>query len=176
MKRYLALSVVVLFTGSVLAADFELAGMKSKLPENWKEEEPSNKMRMAQFKLPKAEGDKEDGELALFQFPGGSGTIEANLARQTAKFQPAEGEKELKTKVEKIKVGKIEATYQDVSGTFKKKAFPMAKDFTPVAGYRQLYVVFTIADKGEYYMTLLGPDKTVEKHKKDFEEWVKNFK
>ena len=175
MKRYLALATAIVFAGSALAADFELAGMKSKLPAGWKEEEPSNKMRMAQFRLPKAEGDKEGAELAMFQFPGGSGSVDANLARQVAKFEPAKGEKEVKSKVEKIKVGKIEATFQDVSGTYKKKAFPMAKDFTAVPGYRQLYVIFT-TDKGEFYMTLLGPEKTVEKNKKDFEEWLKNFK
>ncbi len=175
MKRYMALATAIVFAGSALAADFELAGMKSKLPEKWKEETPSNNMRMAQFKLPKAEGDKEDAELALFKFPGGSGAVEANLKRQVDKFQPAEGEKEVKSKVEKIKVGSIEATYQDVSGTFKKKAFPMAKDFTAVPKYRQLYVVFTTND-GEFYMTLLGPEKTVEKHKKEFESWLKSFK
>ena len=111
-------------------------------------------------------------ELAFFVFPGGSGTVKANLDRQLAKFVE-EGRKD---KVEKTKIGEIEATYQDVNGTFKKKKFPMAPDFTPVEGYRQLYVVFEAKDGKQYYMTLLGPKATVEKHKKAFDEFLKNFK
>ena len=176
MRRLFLTAAVVLAAGFAAAADkgtaVELAGMKSTTPETWKEETPSSQMRMGQFKLPKAEGDKEDAELALFVFPGGSGTVKQNLDRQLAKFVE-EGRKD---KSDKIKVGEIEATYQDVTGTFKKKPFPMAEKFTPVEGYRQLYVVFE--DKGgkQYYMTLLGPAKTVEKHKPAFEEWLKNFK
>ncbi len=150
----------------------ELAGMKSTTPADWKEEKPSSSMRMAQFKLPKADDDKDDAELALFVFPGGSGSVKDNLARQLAKFVD-EGRKE---KVDKTKVGTIEATYQDVSGTYKKKPFPMAEKFEPVKDYRQLYVVFEDKDGKQYYMTLLGPQKTIEKHKKGFEEWLKNFK
>jgi hypothetical protein len=170
--RLLLTAVVALVAGPVVAADVELAGMKSKPPADWKEEPPSNTMRMAQFKLPKAEGDKEDAELVLFVFPGGSGTLKQNLERQLAKFQP-DGRKE---KTDKIMVGAIEATYQDVSGTYLKKPFPMAKEGTPIADYRQLYVVFEAKDGKQYYMNLLGPQKTVEKHKKAFEDWLKNFK
>ena len=150
----------------------ELAGMKSTTPADWKEETPKEKMRLTQFKLPKAEDDKDDAVLALFVFPGGSGSVKDNLARQLAKFVE-EGRKE---KVDKTKVGTIEATYQDVTGTYKKKAFPMAEKFEPVKDYRQLYVVFEDKDGKQYYLTLLGPQKTVEKHKKGFEEWLKNFK
>ena len=158
------------------AAVVELAGMKSATPADWKQEMPSNTMRLTQFKLPKADGDKEDAELALFVFPGDSGSLQQNLDRQVAKFQPAAGKDKVGQKVEKIKVGATEATYQDVSGTFIKKPFPMAEKGTPVPDYRQLYVVFVGTDGKQYYMTLLGPARTVEKHKKPFEEWLKNFK
>ena len=154
------------------AGDVELAGMKSAAPAAWKEEPPSNSMRVAQFRLPKAEGDKEDAELALFSFPGGSGSLDANLKRQIDKFTP-DGRKDT---TGKIKVGEYEAAYQDVTGTFKKKKFPMATDFTPVEGQRQLYVVFEGKDGRQHYMTLLGPAKTVEKNKAEFEGWLKNFK
>ena len=40
-------------------------GMKSVTPAEWKEEKPSNSMRLTQFRLPKAEGDAADGELAF---------------------------------------------------------------------------------------------------------------
>lgn len=177
MRRIFALAIVAVAASAAYSEDnknkpLELAGMKSTPPADWKEETPSNQMRLSQFKLPKAEKDKDDAELALFAFPGGSGSVEANLKRQLDKF----AEEGRKDKTEKIKVGTIEATYQDVSGSFMKKAFPMAKDFTKMENYRQLYVVFESKDGKQYYLTLLGPKDTVEKHKKGFEEFLKSFK
>jgi len=150
----------------------EMAGLKATTPAEWKDEKPSSNMRFQQFKLPKAEKDAADAELAFFVFPGGSGTVEQNLKRQLDKFV----EDGRTDKVAKIKVGEIEATYQDVAGTFKKKAFPMATDFTKVEGQRQLYVVFEAVDKKQYYLTLLGSKDTVEKHKKSFEDFLKSFR
>ena len=174
--RLLTTLAILLSTSFAMAQDkgttVELAGLKSTTPKEWKEETPSNSMRVAQFKLPKAEKDKEDAELAIFMFPGGSGTVKQNLERQLAKFIE-EGRKD---KTEKSKVGDLEATYQDITGTYKKKPFPMAEKFTLVPDFRQLYVIFEGKDGKQYYMNLLGPKNTVEKHKKGFEEWLKNFK
>jgi len=178
MNRFaMATLTAAMFAGATFAADYELAGMKSKVPAGWKEEQPSSTMRMGQFKLPKAEGDTEDAEIAVFRFPGGSGTVEANLKRQLAKFKTPEGKAEPENKVDKMKVGTKEATIQDVKGTFLSKFPPFAPNAktTEKADWRQLYVVFS-DDKGEYYLTLLGPGKTVEKHKKDFEEFLTSFK
>ena len=178
MKVASLVTVAIAFiAGPATAADFELAGMKSKVPAGWKEENPSSTMRMGQFKLQPAEGDKEGAEIAVFYFKGGSGTTEQNLKRQLAKFKAADGKDEPENKVEKIKVGKVEATYQTVKGTFLSKFPPFAPNakITEKTGYEQLYVVFT-TDTGDYYLTLLGPAKTVEKHRKDFEEFLKNFK
>jgi hypothetical protein len=178
--RLIAAAAASLLTAAVAFAEdkgtpVEIAGLKSTAPADWKSEKPSNEMRIYQFKLPKEKDDKDDADLVVFFFKSGSGTVEQNLKRQVAKFNPADGKDKVEEKVEKIKVGTIEATYQDVSGTFIKKASPMATDGTPMPGYRQLYVVFESKDH-QYYMTLLGPAKTVEKHKKAFEEWLKNFK
>ena len=176
--RFLPAIFAVAFASSyVLADDVELGGMKSPIPKGWKQEEPSSNMRLTQFKLPKAEGDKEDAELIIFFFKGGSGSADDNLKRQLAKFKPAEGKDKVEAKVEKIKVGKIEAPYQDITGTYLKKDRPFdpAAKAVEKANFRQLYVVL-ITDSGDFYPTLVGPAKTVEKHKKDFDAWLKNFK
>jgi hypothetical protein len=55
---------------------------------------------------------------------------------------------------------------------------PNAK-VTKVADFRQLYVIFEVKEGDgsvTYSATLLGPAKTIEKHKKAFDEWVKSFK
>jgi hypothetical protein len=153
----------------------EWAGMKSTTPGDWKREEPSSRLRQDQFRLAKAEGDKEDAEVAVFFSPGGGG-VDANLKRQIAAFQPADGKDKVGEKQEKIKVGAHDAVLQEVTGTYLKKPFPMAQKGTPVPGYKQLYVIFETKDGAVGSMWLRGPEKTVEKHRKEFVEWVKAFK
>ena len=174
MKFLSALAAATFLSAAALAADVEIGGLKGKTPAGWKEEEPVGSMRLAQFKLPKAEGDTQDAQLIIYQFPpGSSGTADANLKRQLAKFS---GKPEVKT--DKITVGTIEAPYQDITGTFlqKKRPFDPADKGVAQKDFRQLYVVLLIPGKGDYYPTLVGPAKTVEKHKKDFDEFLKNLK
>jgi len=161
----------------------ELAGCKATTPADWREEPlPPKSLRMMQFKLPKAEGDPEDAELALFVLRGG-GAVEANLKRQEAKFEIPPGvRREDAIQVEKFSFGgKYEAYLQDIRGIYLKKFPPFAPDakITRVPDYRQLYVIFEEQENGGtvvYSMTLLGPAKTVEKHRKAFVDWVKSFK
>ena len=177
MKCLSALLTSALLAGAALAADVEIAGMKSKTPDSWKEERTTSDMRLAQFKLPKAEGDPEDAQVIVFYFRGGSGSAEQNLQRQRAKFKPADGKDKVEEKLDKIKVGTHDAPYQDLTGTFlqKKRPFDPADKGVARDNYRQLYVI-VLTDKGDYYPSMIGPAKTVEKHKKAFDDWLKNFK
>ena len=100
-------------------------------------------MRLAQFKLPKADGDDEDAQLDHLLLQGRVRDAPSeNLARQLAKFKPAEGKDKLDVKVDKIKVGTLEAPYQDITGTYlqKKRPFDPADKGVEKANYRQLYV------------------------------------
>jgi hypothetical protein len=177
MRMLIAAVLSAALAGGLTAADkgvtVQWGGYKSTTPAGWKEETPSNKMRLAQFKLERAKGDPADAELALFESPGG-GSIQANLERQVKKFELP---KDTKPKVSKIKIGKDNATYQDITGTYLKKFPPFDPNakITKVEDYRQIYVIFE-GDKAIYSLTLIGPAKTIEKHKKEFDEWLKNFK
>jgi hypothetical protein len=160
----------------------ELAGMKSTTPADWKEEPlKQGSLRMMQFKLTKADGDTEETELALFALPGG-GSVQANLERQEKKFEVPSGKKpEDVIKTEKIKLGTHDAVYQDIQGTYLKKFPPNDPNakITKMPEFRQLYVIFENKEGDTtklYSMYLIGPAKTVEKHKKGFDEWLKNFK
>lgn len=180
MKRFLlSATVLAMFAVSASAADsVVVAGLKGAVPAGWKEEEPSNRMRLIQYKLEKAPGDAEDAELAVFISPGGGG-VEANLKRQEAKFKPADGAKpEDAVKLSTITVGPHKASYQDISGTFQQKAAPFDPNSKVVEkkNYRQLYVIFADDDMNVVSFILVGPAKTVEKHKKEFETFMASFK
>src|SRR5258708_19794173 len=51
-----------------------------KAQDGWVVEQPSSKMRAAQYKLPKAEGDSEDASLVLYYFgPSQCGSPQATI-------------------------------------------------------------------------------------------------
>jgi hypothetical protein len=178
MKFLSTLAASAILAAVGIAGEVEIAGMKSKSPAGWKEEPTTLDMHLAKFKLPKAEGDPEDAQLTIYYFKGGSGTAEQNLQRQRDKFKPATGKDKVEEKLDKLPIGKMEAPYQDLSGTYLSKFPPAAPNakITEKPDFRQLYVVLLVPEKGDYYAALVGPAKTVEKHKKEFEEFLKNFK
>jgi len=156
-----------------------LDSLKSQVPADWKEEKPGNQMRAYQFRIPKVKGDAADAELVIFYFgPGAGGSTADNIRRWKGMFLTPEGKKidDVAT-VTKMKVGDVDVTYLDVKGTYKFKARP----FDPNAkeerrpDYRMLGVVFE-SKKGPYFFRLVGPDKTVTQHKKEFDKFLKGFK
>jgi hypothetical protein len=182
MKRWLAALPVAVCLVALASADdkpvvVEIGGLKSPAPAAWKKENPPEKlkaMRHAQFRIAKAEGDPEDGEVLVSYFGSqGAGTTESNVARWKGFFEPPAGEK---AKVEKFKVGDSEVTWVDLQGTFKSSnpAEPGSKAVMK-PNYRAIYVAFP-TKKGPYYLRLLGPAKTIDGQHKAFEQWVKNFK
>lgn len=158
----------------------EFGGLKSAAPKDWKRQEPSNKLRLYQMLVPKADGDKEDAELVVFFFgAGGGGGTEDNIKRWKTQFIPPEGKTiDEVSKLEKYKVGKeADVVALDITGTFKYKFppnSPTAKEERK-PGYRRINVIFD-TDKGAYFITLTGPAKTVGKHKDAFDSWLKAFK
>ena len=153
-----------------------LDGVKSRAPAEWKQEDPSNRMRLTQFRLPKVEGDKHDAEIVIFQGIGGS--AKANIDRWKMMFLPPEGKTiDDVAKVSEISVGEAKAPFLDIKGTYKYKERP----FDPNAkeerrpDYRMLGVAYDGKDNA-YHIRMVGPAKTVEHYKKGFDEWLKAFK
>ena len=172
MKLFAALAVAALAAGPAAADDLAVGGLKAPIPKDWKEKKSAGAMRLATYDL----GD--DVELVVFKFGAGtSGSADDNLKRQTAKFKPAKGADKVEEKVEKMEVGKIKATYQDVKGTFlaKERPFDPASKVTEKEDYRQLYVVLP-TDDGDFYFSVNGPAKSVEAKKKDFDGFLKALK
>ena len=151
----------------------ELDGTKSTVPADWKKEKPKSSFRYAQFRVPRAEGDEVDAELVLFKGLGGS--VKANVDRWKAQFIPPEGKKiDDVSSVKEMKVGGFPATYLDIRGTYNDMV-PGSTKVTRRPGYRMLAVQVEGNDN-PYHIKLIGPAKTIEKHKKAFDDWLKAFK
>lgn len=154
-------------------------GLSSRAPADWKEVETNKQFRYKEFQLPRQGDDKADAELIIFYFgEGGGGGIADNLKRWKGMFQAPAGKSiEDVSKVEKLKIGNVEATYLDVQGTYLYKFPPFDPNakITKKENFRRLGVVFA-SEKGPYFITVTGPAKTVESQKKSFDEWLKAFK
>jgi len=151
----------------------DLDGLKSAVPADWKKEKPKSTFRYAQFRVPRAEGDEADAELVIFKGLGGS--VKQNVERWKGQFIPPEGKTtdDVST-VKETKVGGFEATYLDIRGTFRDMV-PGSMKVTKRPDYRMLALQVDGKDN-PYHIKLIGPAKTVEKHKKAFDNWLKAFK
>src|SRR6185436_295009 len=66
--------------------------LKFKVPSGWVEEERTSTMRVAQYRLPKVEGDSEDASLVLYYFgQGQGGSTTANIDRWISQMKQADG-------------------------------------------------------------------------------------
>ncbi len=153
--------------GRLSQGDKEPAGPKEikieditlKIPATWKQQPPANKLRLAQFLIPPAEGDEHPTELVISSFPGGGGGVDANLKRWTDQFS-GEGRK---VKILSGKSPQGDYVLHDVMGTYLYSAGgPFAGGKKEArADHRSISVILTIKDKANYFIRLTGTEKAV---------------
>lgn len=145
----------------------KIEGITLKTPEAWKSQPPANKLRLAQFLLPAAEGDKDPSELVISFFRGDGGGVDPNLKRWNEQFT-AEGRK-IKLATGACEQGKY--WLSDVSGTYLKSEgggpFAPGKK-TPMPAHRSLSVILQVPDEGNYFLRLTGPEKSIAAAEKAF--------
>src|SRR5215831_10547195 len=100
--------------------------LRFKSPDGWVTEKASSTMRVAQYKLPKAEGDKEDASLVLYYFGATQGgTPQANIDRWISQMQQPDGsDSKTKAKTETVTVNGLKVTTVDVTGTYTAEMAP----------------------------------------------------
>src|ERR1044071_9599724 len=98
---------------------FQKSSLKFTVPPGWIEEERASSMRVAQYRLPSAEGDTETGSVVLYYFgQGQGGSTAANIERWVGQMKQADGKtsKEV-AKEESFEVNGLKVTTVDVAGT-----------------------------------------------------------
>ena len=128
------------------------------VPPHWKQEEASNQLRLAQFVIPPVEGEKEKAEMVVSHFGGTGGGIDANIERWIGQFA-AEGRKSKVTKGES-KQGPYH--FVDITGTYNMPVGPpILRQSKPLPDARMIGVILEVEGKGNYFLKLAGPAKTV---------------
>jgi hypothetical protein len=168
-------SFLVTFALAALAVAETAGGIKWTAPPTWKAQ-PERPMRAATYAVPKAAGDAEDGECAVFYFGAGQGgSVDANIKRWIAQFEaPGGGPADALAKTSKSKVNGLAVTRIDLSGTYKPAGGPMMKATGSKPGYRLLGAIVE-APEGAVFFKFTGPAKTVAAQQPGFETLLKSI-
>jgi hypothetical protein len=140
--------------------------LKWDVPEGWTTATPSSSVRRAQYGLPRADGDTEDGELVVYYFgPGQGGTVETNLVRWRGQFTTREGQPvpESDVKNESFDANGLRVTLLDVSGRYAPGQMPNSAGVEPRDNQRMLAAVVE-TPRGAWFFKATGPKATMEKH------------
>jgi hypothetical protein len=150
--------------------------LRFKMPDGWVSESPSSKMRVAQYKLPKAEGDPEDASLVVYYFgPAQGGSVDANIARWISQMQrPSSDSSNETAKTQTLTVNGLKVTTVDVAGTYTAEMSPGSATHYNKPGFRLRGAVVE-TPRGFYFAKLIGPAKTVDHWKEAFNDYVKSF-
>lgn len=153
------------------AGDQAPGGLRFDLPDQWQQEPPSNRMRLAQARIP---GDGGEGEFALFYFgPGGGGGTEANIQRWLGQVEPEPG---TEPERETLEVGD-ELTAHTVLARGTVTPSPMSMQGgnpEPQPGQMLLGAVVE-GPGGPWFFKVTGPAETIEPYREEFFRMVRDM-
>lgn len=169
--RKLPLLMLIVLLG-LLTTAFQKSSLKFTVPAGWIEEERTSSMRVAQYRLPKAATDTEDASLVLYYFGSGQGgSTAANIERWISQMKQAEGNT---AKQENLEVNGLKVTTVDAAGTYVAETAPGSGTLNNKPGFRLRGAVVETPN-GNYFVKLVGPEKTVERWNESFLSYVKSF-
>jgi hypothetical protein len=154
-----------------------LAALTYTAPPAWHARPPASTMRVAEFVVPKAQGDPDDAELVVYYFgAGGGGGAEENIDRWIGQVQQPDGSasKTKATRAERT-INGLKMTTVDVSGTYTAEMRPGATEHYNKPGYRVCAAVIE-TPQGAYYIKMTGPAKTVAAAQTDYEKFLSSLK
>ena len=150
--------------------------VKFQPPAAWVSEPSTSSMRVAQYRLPRAEGDAEDASLIVYYFgQGQGGSAQANLDRWIGQMeQPGGGSSKEKAKTDKMTVNGLDVTLLDVSGTYTAEMTPGSGSQQNKPGSRMRAAVID-TPKGAYFVKLVGPEKTIARWDGEYMSFIRSF-
>jgi hypothetical protein len=156
--------------------DSKSSSLKFDEPKGWTSKPPASRMRLAEFTLPRAEGDAEDAALAIFYFGGGGGSVEANLDRWISQMSQPDGRaSKAVAKSSKLDANGLAITLVDVPGTYVAETSPGSNERLNKPGFR-LRAAVVEGKGGPYFVKLTGPAKTVAKWDASFLAFLKGLR
>ncbi len=161
---------------SILAAAALAAGLTFTTPDGWRQSPGGSPMRVAEFALPRADGDAEDAQLIVYYFGGQGGSVDANIERWVGQMQQADGKPSTAVARKEIRtVNGLKVTLVDVDGTYVAETAPGAGARHNKPHFR-LRAGVVETPKGPYFIKLTGPEKTVTRWNRAYDQFVGSMK
>lgn len=153
----------------------EAAGVGWTAPARW-EAQPPRMMRVATYLVPKAEGDDEPGECAVFFFgQGQGGSVDLNLQRWRDQFETESGGTPTPAQ-RKTTINGIPVTTVSLAGTYLASMGPMFQSgAVKKPGYKMLGAIIE-APEGNVFVKLTGPEKTVLSAEGEFQDLLNSLR
>ena len=174
VKHQVLFALVVSVLAGVCTDGFQNGTLKYVIPEGWKAVTGRSPMRLAEFVLPRIDGDGEDGALVLYYFKGQGGSVQANLSRWMSQMvQPDDRPSRDVSTTRTLIANGLNLTVLEMTGTYVAAVRPGATeryykpDFKMVAA-----IVETPA--GPYFMKLTGPRKTIERWSSEVQSFLRS--
>jgi hypothetical protein len=136
------------------------AALHFTAPPGWKSRPSASAMRVAEFVVPRAVGDPEDGEVVVYFFGGGGGGVDANIERWVGQFRTAAGAPVPPPARTSTASGSLKITSIDVSGTYVAEVRPGSNERFNKPDFRMLASVVE-TPKGPYFIKFTGPARIV---------------
>jgi hypothetical protein len=152
----------------------EVTRLRFSMPRRWERVPAGSAMRAAQFRIPKARRDKEDGELVLFQFgEAKGGGLSDNVERWYSQFTQPDGRSSKEAAVVSTRaVHGLNVKVIDLSGTYRPQMGPMEHPTKP--GYRLLAAVVE-GQGGPWFWRAVGPAETMAEAKEGFDALIESL-
>ncbi len=152
----------------------DAGGLSFEVPAAWKSSPPTSPMRRAEIKVDPVEPDKTAAELVVFAFPGGAGTVEANIKRWQNQFKDASGNPpEVTSKT--VEGKNVKATRVETAGHYYPTRFPGQPPQSDQPNFRLLGAIVQSGDTG-YFLKMVGPDKTMIAARPDFDQLIASIR
>jgi hypothetical protein len=163
----LALGVIAAATAETMRT--EAAGLRFAVPKTWTRVPAPSDVRAAQYRIPRASGDSEDGELIVYFFgKGKGGSAQDNLERWYGQLTQPDGRPSRDAAVVTMRtVNGLHVTAVDLAGTYTGSAMGGGQT-APKPGTRMLAAVIEGED-GPWFFKAVGPAATIGLAKAGFD-------
>ena len=139
---------------------------------SWQPRPAASSMRVAEFVVPRAGDDLEDGDVIVYYFGGQGGSVEANVTRWIGQMQQPDGRASADVAHRDSRtVNGMKLSIVDVSGTFVAEMRPGSAEHFNKPGFRMRAAVVE-TDAGPYFIKLTGPERTVRAATADFDRFL----
>lgn len=142
-------------------------------PEAWERIPPANNIIDVEFSIAPVEEDENRCRLTIM---GAGGEIEANTNRWIGQFsQPDEKTTRERTTIEVKEINGQTVHLVDITGTFRDQRGPIAPA-TTYESYRMLAAIIPTEERGQYFVKLVGPRRTIAENEDSFLALLESLK